>query len=232
MSWKVTSRYMFTLKLGFKPAVLGEFPDGLRLDLRYSGQATTDRERLKADWPRGRQHPHASYRPNDSGSKQTEPDPASVEPLSLEWNGFEGQIISGSDLALVRNDCVSAFNGIMTLRSPDRYLLNARMSGLVDLFRDENGERATLNDYQNGISRNKNSTTVAGDLDVALQVVFEGATSSEDWGKDDNEYKQKTYFQYQRLLRGQFMLVGKVTQQNGVVERATLDVLEVQGTSG
>lgn len=231
MSWKVTSKYMFTLKLGFKPAVLGEFPDGLRLDLRYSGHAITNRERLKADWPRGRRHPDANYGPNDSGSKGTEPESTS-EPLSLEWNGFEGQIISGSDLALVRNDCVTAFNGIMTLRSPDRYLLNARMSGLVDLFRDEKGQRATLNDYQIGISRKKDSTIAMGDLDVALQVVFEGATSSEDWGKDDSEYKQKTYFQYQRLLRGQFMLVGKVTQQKGVVESATLDVLEVQGTSG
>jgi uncharacterized protein DUF3237 len=52
---------------------------------------------------------------------------------TFEWDGLEGQILSGGDFALIRTDGVLALDGRVTIQANDGTLIDAIYRGLVDL---------------------------------------------------------------------------------------------------
>jgi hypothetical protein len=219
MSTEIASKYMFTVDLTFDPTQLGTFPDGRRIDLRYSGSAVTDPAAYQKSWG-------LDY------AKIAKIDPEKPPPkylLDAEWAGLEGEVVSGSDLASVRNDGVATFDGRLTLRVADGYLLNAQVSGLVDLFPVVADRRPTLEEYQKGIKYSGQKAEV-GAVAIVLNLAFDGASSDNVWA--NAKYQQRTFFRYQRLLRGLFVAIGTGYLEDGIVTAAKLDVREIAHGKG
>lgn len=210
----VLSKYMFTLKLDFGPTLVGNFPDGRRIDVRYSGKVTTDADKYAKDWG-------IPYRPLSKadlldGSEDT-----------IEWRGLEGEVISGTDSVVVRKDVVADFAGRLTIRAKDRYLLNVQLRGAVELRELANEPRLTLRQiHYNNTPELPASFSASGNVDLVLGMSFEGATSKQEWAAE--ELQQKAFFRYQRLLRGAFATSGVGTFKNGLIVSAELDVVALR----
>lgn len=214
---RIASKYMFTLELDFGPTLVGNFPDGRRIDVRYGGKVTTDADKYAKAWGR----PYRTLSKDDllDGSED-----------AIEWRGLEGQVISGTDSVVVRRDVVAAFAGRLTIRARDRYLLNAQLAGAVDLRELANEPRLTLQQvYENKTPELPLNFSPSHDVDLVLGMSFEGATSEQEWAAE--ELQQKAFFRYQRLLRGTFATSGRGTFKNGLIVSAELDVVALLTTA-
>jgi hypothetical protein len=175
---------------------------------------TTDARKFKASWG-------ATYKPFDL---KNDDDGAEDQ---VEWRGLMGDVIAGSDSLLLRKDCVAALAGRLTIRAKDRYLINTQLMGAVELCGLQDVPVPTLAQVKSEQLPTLELPKEAATVDMFVGISFEGATSEQAWAAE--EYRQKTFFRYQRLLRGSFVASGKGYFKNGLLDHVELDVLALTG---
>jgi hypothetical protein len=145
---------------------------------------------------------------------------------------FNGCVSSGTDWVLIREDGVLVFDGRLTLGSDndlsdidfdnraarasrrgdnlDTFLVNATLSGVVDLERahrtagDESGRQTAWD-------------AMSCRVPVALPIRFEGSTSRASWAKPRFRALAESFSQFSALVRSQFVAVGDVTIHAGQI---------------
>jgi hypothetical protein len=145
---------------------------------------------------------------------------------------FNGCVVSGTDWVLIREDGVLVFDGRLTLGSDndlsdidfdgraarasrrgdnlDTFLVNATLSGVVDLERghgtagDESGRQPAWD-------------TMSSRVPVALPIRFEGSTARASWAKPRFRALAESFSQFSALVRSQFLAVGDVTIHAGQI---------------
>jgi len=208
----VSSKYLFTLQLDLSPTLVGVFPDGRRIDVRYTGSVITDATQYAADW----RDSYTALNVGDEGDGSTD---------DLEWSGLTGKVISGADSVLIRSDSVAAFAGRLTIRANDQFLLNTQLTGAVDLL-----VQPKLKDFKGGVVKDPPVTPPAGTVDTVLGISFEGATSKQGWAEED--LTQEAFFRYQLLLRGTLVAIGQVKfDDRGLPQSAKLDVAVIRAVA-
>jgi hypothetical protein len=209
----VSSKYLFTLKLKFASTPVGGFPDGRRIDVRYTGSVMTYDHKYKADW--GQEYTAFDVDDEDDGSED-----------EIEWRGLTGSVVSGADSVLIRSDSVASFAGRLTIRAKDKYLINTQLTGAVDLYQLFGQDPPTLKNFYDKAARDP-SSPASGSVGTVLGISFEGATSEQEWAEAD--LTQKAYFRYQLLLRGSFVASGTTEfDTKGLPKSAELDVTVVR----
>jgi hypothetical protein len=142
----------------------------------------------------------------------------------LEWFGFDGAVISGSDWVLLRGDLVAEFSGRFTLRSDDydHGLIDAVFTGVVDYAKD----RA----LKSGMFSREGETVPT--LPLLLSATFNAAGAAQSWAPSRIITQATGFWKYQRLTQGQFIAVGKATVgTNSTLDSITkieLDVFELR----
>lgn len=238
-------KYYFSIKPQIQEAPVGEIPGGFRVDLRYlGGTIVTDEAKYERDWLARRnltwQEPPASptEAPKTTPLTQlTQVRRLDVDDLKrrrnkaeLEWFGIDGAIVSGGDWATVRRDGVAMFDGRITIRSADGFLIDSVMSGVVDL-RDRRAQG--LDDASKVYNK-----WLIGQLDmltvpVVLALHFEAADAGAAWAQSRFKNASAQFWKYERLVRGQFVAVGTLELSKSIyspITAVTLDVYEMEGT--
>ena len=208
----VLSTYLFTLKLSFNPTEVGVFPDGRRIDVRYTGSVSTDAARYKSAGGKA----YTAFTADEKDGSGDE----------IEWRGLTGNVVSGADSVLIRSDSVASFGGRLTIRANDKYLINTQLTGAVDLFQLFGQAKPTLKSFYDEASRESGSRT-PGKVDTVLGISFDGATSRQGWA--GNDFTQSAFYRYQLLLRGSFVASGQTEfDTNGLLTSAELDVAVIR----
>jgi hypothetical protein len=145
--------------------------------------------------------------------------------LPLEWFGFDGRIISGSDWLLVRNDAVAVFSGRLTLRSsdPDEGLIDATISSVVDITPAGTPRAAAFANVQKGQNANP--------LPLLLSVVFDVAGAAEAWAPARIIKQAAGFWKYERLTQAQFVAIGEASVDQSPfnpINNVHLDVYELR----
>jgi hypothetical protein len=222
-------KYFFSVEPRIETIPVGEVPGGFRVDLRYvsAGSAVwTDPEAYDRDWA----GPDVSYKTVAPVRKQAQADSPLAAALSagtIQWPGIDGEVLSGTDWATVRTDGVMTFDGRVTLKTDDDFLVDAVISGVVDLCdpskpRSDAESRALYTSWLNG--------GIAYPVPLLLAVHFEAANNVESWANVKIKRASSSFWKYARLVRGQFaavgeMVLGKTTYSP--LSRVSLDVYEV-----
>jgi hypothetical protein len=130
----------------------------------------------------------------------------------ISWLGFDGEILSGSDWAIIRSDGVAEFNGRLTLRSKDEDhgLLALAAAGPVDMLPDvsysgsspSQGLQAVLNAIQGDSLKDKS---------VVIAATFDAAGEAQSWAPRRMKDAADGFWKYKPLTRAQFAAVGKLT---------------------
>jgi len=138
--------------------------------------------------------------------------------VELPWLGFDGDIVTGIDWAVLRADGVVEFDGRVTLRghgpdsqNTDEYILiNVEFGGAVDFLQ---AQRPVTIDQAAELLK-----TVRGIADLALAMRFEAPQQPEPWAA--KRYKRnRGQLRYRHLSRGQFVGIGTI---NGVVPAGSI----------
>jgi hypothetical protein len=146
----------------------------------------------------------------------------------LEWFGLEGEISTGSDWTIVRDDGVVRFEGRVTIRSSDeeRALLDTSLRAVVDL-RDR-----AKDSIPDGASMYRKWRSSNFRRDEPVRVVFAAAFESTQqtppsWAPKRYAKQAAHYWKHSRLNRGQFVAVGTVGLDPNLLSPLTVDVYEV-----
>jgi hypothetical protein len=246
-------KYFFTLKPQVETSPVGTVPGGYRVDLKYSGgdsSVTTDAEPYDKDWlPEALAKQKGVKKRTYTGVKpEREAPPPDDKPYSLEmnalyklrqekgphrqdWFGIDGQITSGGDWLTVREDGVATFDGRVTIKADGAFLVDAVISGVVDLrdpkdpMPEQNAKRSKVfEDWLLG-------TLKKTDIDVVLPLRFEAAQAPSSWASKTIKQGSEGYWKFERLVRGQFVAVGTVKLQSArysPIASVTLDVYEIR----
>jgi len=135
---------------------------------------------------------------------------------ALEWFGFAGDIVSGSDWVLVRNDRVAEFSGRFTLRSSDYdgALLDAAITGVVD--------------YASRVKKQKmfRREGLLNPLPLVLAATFDAAGAAQSWAPSRLIAQSSAFWKYQRLTQGQFVAIGHamVEDTNDLIRLSQIDL--------
>ena len=250
---KTTSTPKFTYFFSVEPRIetipVGEVPGGFRVDLRYitaGSKVWTDPRAYDREWSSveldkklAEISAHAgepalpeklSYKSLAPVRKQSGADSALEAALSagvIQWPGMDGEILSGTDWATVRTDGVITFDGRVTIRTDDDFLVDAVVSGVVDLREPgkphaEADSRTVFTSWLNG--------GIAHAVPVSLGVHFEAASNVESWANVKIKRASSNFWKYVRLVRGQFLAIGEMVLQKTTyspISKLTLNVYEV-----
>lgn len=221
-------KYFFTVEPRIETIPVGEVPGGFRVDLRYlegGPSVTTDGPAYAGAWLAKLNSQFSDLSAVRTATAQT------LRPLhesgQLEWQGIEGTILSGTDWATVRSDGVISFDGRATIRTDDEFLIDAVVSGVVDLRprttpMTRNKSREVYTDWLNGGLKHA--------IPVSLAVHFEAAENVESWANNKIKKASEAYWKYERLVRGNFVALGDMTLQNTAyspISTLILDIYEV-----
>jgi len=222
-------KYFFSVEPRIETIPVGEVPGGFRVDLRYTAAGSTvwtDPEAYDREWP----HPEGPYKTLAPARKKAGADSALAAALStgvIQWPGMDGEILSGTDWATVRTDGVITFDGRITIKTDDDFLVDAVISGVVDLCepgkpRTDAESRTLYTAWLNG--------GIAHPVPLSLGVHFEAANNTESWANVKIKRASSNFWKYVRLVRGEFVAVGEMTLQRTTyspISRVSLDVYEV-----
>jgi Protein of unknown function (DUF3237) len=227
-----------------------------------SGKATTDDTQYKSDWLGGAipaavaraLGPNATALQNLlSGTYQdirTRRDPTVGAPsyaqvktneqelldlrqnLLLEWFGIEGSILSGSDWVTIRQDGVAVFDGRATIKTTDGALIDAVISGAVDLRnRQSQPLQPPTSDPRSPAYDDWLRGALAQPIPAVLAVRFEAASATKSWAANTIQAASAGFWKYERLVRGQFVAVGRVDTEKtnySPISSVIVDIYEVQ----
>jgi hypothetical protein len=135
----------------------------------------------------------------------------------LPWFGLAGDVVSGSDWILLRNDGVAELSGRFTLRSSDEdhALIDAVATGIVDWaspavtpLRADTFSTAAM--ASGGTSR-----------PLLVSATFDATGAAQSWAPSGLVAQASGFWKYQRLTQGQFIAVGTATLGQGKVDTIT-----------
>jgi hypothetical protein len=234
--YKPDLTYYFTLKPKIQSVPIGETPDGFRIDLRYTsgeGDVISTEVEYNGAWRQwlndkvnNNVDPPGWAALQDNTKlllvKSTEhffnalkTDAAELKDARnrgfLEWFGIKGTVLSGGDWATVREDGVGIFDGRITIKSDDGFLVDAVITGVVD-FRKHSADHLPspespepsyeiFTKWRSGKLTNRN-------VRIALPIRFEAANYTKNWADQKLKDASKGFWKYERLVRGQFIASG------------------------
>jgi hypothetical protein len=237
----VTHKYFFTLNPRLESRPVGEVPGGYRVDLFYvesESTVKTDPKHYAAQWLKGtgtKTEKWSYERIKQAREKATAPlgeefeDRQSKDASRLDWFGVDGKVASGADWLTVREDGVATFDGRITLRADESFLIDAVISGVVDLRGDAPMPEAS--DKRSTFYEQWLLGTLPPTIPVVLPVKFEAAKTPGNWASDALRKASEGYWKFERLARGQFLAAGSITLQNArcsPISSATLNVYEMR----
>ncbi len=242
-------KYFFSVEPRIETIPVGEVPGGFRVDLRYvtaGSRVWTDPGAYDGAWwdsaaakelnerLAGTDGPKLPERFDYKALAAVRKAAGADSPLKavrdaglLEWLGLDGEVLSGTDWATVLTDGVITFDGRVTIKSDDDFLVDAVVSGVADLREPgkpltDARSRTLYTDWLNG--------GIAHPVPLSLGVHFEAANSTESWANVKIKRASSNFWKYARLVRGQFAAIGEMTLQRTTyspIARARLDVYEV-----
>ncbi|MET0595941.1 MAG: DUF3237 family protein, partial [Polyangiaceae bacterium] len=157
---------------------------------------------------------------------------------NTEFEGFssEGKVLSGGDWMLIRSDGVALFDARVTLRGGEGFLVDALFSGAWDLqnaVKEKTPNEGLYDHFKRGVGPDDT------DPPITLSVRFDVAGSPSNNPGDDRHWLEKSRYaeqakqfkNYQRLVRGVFVGVGRLRLKQGQswpLDSITFDVHEVR----
>jgi hypothetical protein len=256
---RIETSYMFSLEASINDRQIGEVPGGIRKDLEYTrGKVWTKADAYHQAWLAAGIDPITAAL-ND-GSSEKDPFVAGDTPAAyyqklkklrgargragehrlhglqndnrlLEWFGLEGQVSSGGDWVVVRDDGVAQLSGRMTIVSDDEEhaVVEASFTGVVDLR--PCGDKISIAQAGGLFEQWKAGTLPSRTLPIALSASFESATkTAEPWAPRRMRAQAEGAWKLARLLRGMFVAKGEATLGAGrwsPLQQVWLDVHEV-----
>jgi hypothetical protein len=158
--------------------------------------------------------------------------------LNPEFEGFtsEGKVLSGGDWMLIRSDGVALFDARVTLRGGEGFLVDALFSGAWDLqnaVRESTPSEGLYDHFKRGVGPDDTEPP------IALSVRFDVAGSPSSNPGEDRHWLEKSRYgeqakqfkNYQRLVRGVFVGIGRLRLRQGQswpLDSIAFDVHEVR----
>jgi len=143
-------------------------------------------------------------------------------------HGLEGEVLSGADWILVRDDGVAVFDARLTLgRSSDDVVIDADDPAI---YRFRRGKPSADDDFLvnaiiSGVADLKPfDAGFTGTRPVALPVVFEASGKSVSWAKPRFRQLAKNFEKYRAVVESQCLTAGSVTFDQGRVVAVRFDV--------
>jgi hypothetical protein len=155
----------------------------------------------------------------------------------LQWFGFEGKVIAGSNWVTVRPDLVAEFSGRMTLQSndEDQALIDAIFTGVTDLGRGEPDAKIfgkeNFANLRAAAAKGWEGERAAWPT-ILIPVTFDVGGAAQKWAPKRYIRRAQGYWKYQRLTQGQFIAIGTIGIGSALEDtqetQATLEVYEVR----
>jgi hypothetical protein len=155
-----------------------------------------------------------------------------------EFEGFtsEGKVLSGGDWMLIRSDGVALLDARVTLRGGEGFLVDALFSGAWDLqnaVKEKTPSEGLYDHFKRGVGPDDLAPP------IALSVRFDVAGSPSNNPGEDRHWLEKSRYaeqakqfkNYQRLVRGVFVGVGRLRLKHGQswpLDSIAFDVHEVR----
>ena len=223
----VSLKYFFTLTPTVSSSPVGDVPGGYRVDLNYTGAAgavSTNEALYGGDWvlKKNGNGRALTYKEIRAARKAAANDASQAALLDarkkpaaarVDWFGIDGEIASGTDWVTVRYDGVATFDGRITIKADDASLIDAVISGAVDL-RNPADPMPSPSEERSPIFNNWLMGKLKDDpIPVVLPMRFEAANASAEWANNAIKQASVGYWKFQRLVRGQFVAIGQVKLQ-------------------
>jgi hypothetical protein len=233
-------RYVFSLEANVDATPVGETPTGYRVDIQYlpPGKVFTDPLRYFDDWVapqvakitpnlndpsvkglKGANDKEkgqivdaiVAYRQSLSVQPPQQPPPALLS--ALPWYGFDGELLSGSDWAIIGSDGVANFTGLVTLRSTDadQGLLALTLEGPVDLLSliVQGVPASPSQGFQSVLSAAQSGALQKAPMVIAAS--FDAAGDAEPWAPKRMRRQADGFWKYRPLTRSQFIALGNAS---------------------
>ena len=140
-----------------------------------------------------------------------QPPPALLS--ALPWHGFDGELLSGSDWAVIGSDGVANFTGLVTLRSTDadQGLLALTLEGPVDLLSliVQGVPASPSQGFQSVLSAAQSGALQKAPLVIA--ATFDAAGDAEPWAPKRMRRQAEGFWKYRPLTRSQFAALGNAS---------------------
>jgi hypothetical protein len=240
------TRYMFSVQADIGSYRLGESPAGFRIDIEYkSGKVRTNADLFFKSWRDKLEEldskPLGLVTDKDRTDWLRENRRQATWPKGMSWFGLDGDLISGSDRVLVRNDGVTEMNGRVTLREETwpqsaKYeaggggLINTELSTVIDLGTAvPSFEEDTLPDPPDLQPREiydlwKESRGPA-ELHFGLAVRFAAAQASQAWAGE--VFRSQSFQRFLDLPRHQYAANVRAKLMDGLLNHIELDVWRI-----
>ena len=147
----------------------------------------------------------------------------------IEWFGVSGSLLGGSDWAVIREDGVAQFNGRLTVKTDDGFLIGVTVGGVADLRLGAGAPRRSMLDSGKSLFDEWRKGVGANQFKAVFAVAFDAAGASQSWAGTAYDYAA-SFWKYQRLTRGQFLANVTLDVDDGAfspLKEVTMDIVEV-----